>query len=71
MVDLSLTAHISALRGGSDDAAGRMLPKSRRGAAYILGVAVLLLPGGLPVVALLCVYRHLRARAADRRRPGA
>jgi hypothetical protein len=70
MVDLSRTAHIPALRGGWDDAAARMLPKSKRGAACILSVAALLLPGGLPVAALICVYRHLRARAEDRRNLG-
>lgn len=70
MVDLSWTANIPALRRGWDDAAARMLPKSGRGAACILSVAALLLPGGLPVVALICVFRHLRARAADKRRIG-
>jgi hypothetical protein len=67
MVDFSWTENIPALRGGPDNAAARMLPKSR-GAACILGVAALLLPGGLPVAALICAYRHLRARAEDRRR---
>ena len=71
MVDLSRTANIPALRGGWDDAAARMLPKSKRGAACILSVAALLVPGGLPVAALIFVYRHLRARAEDRRRVGA
>jgi hypothetical protein len=71
MVDFSWTANIPALRGGSNDAAARMLPKPSRGAACILGVAALLLPGGLPVAAFICMYRYLRARAEDRRKLGA
>ena len=70
MVDFSWTENIPALRGGPDDATARMLPKSR-GAACILGVAALLLPGGLPVAAFICMYRYLRARAEDRRKLGA
>ena len=71
MVDLSWTAHIPLLHGGWDAAAGPAAPLCKRGAAFILGIAALLLPGGLPVAALIYLYRHRRTHTADRRRLGA
>jgi hypothetical protein len=66
-----VTAHIPLLHGGWDAAAGPAALRRKRGAAFILGIAALLLPGGLPVAALIYLYRNRRTHAADRRRLGA